>query len=286
MRYIKKFYEDSTLITMDLFDKFKDIVEDVIYLETENDRYIKNLSIKIGTIHLGKDHKRKISIKECSVLNLDNWCFYFEYQNNLRGKNNENDIIDIILSRISKLFSNLYGIEMYYIKGENNSYGGHKQVIFTKKIWIDRLDCIERFEDNLYNIKPIGEYKNKIELLSSYFAKLFDNDNTFVIITNGYYKNGSKGIKLTLDRSENLDKIKISDNNILKYDLIWNAVTFYKKNDKYGNNKDEWVESDNDEKIDYLNNNFKEFILSLNDSYKDNIIKLQDFLNHKIFKYV
>ncbi len=292
----------------DMFEIFKDIVDDVmvIELDKEIDYEFKKGQIEISQksqeIYLNPDPNEEYSYYE--ITESANWGFQFTMPDIRESKKR-------LQQRIIDIFKRETGVEISAIELVNIRYSHqHPEVmiLFSKTEWISWAKNLKDFEEGhaefdeytpakYQNINPIWDYyfkhpnkKNRIK--SDIFTYIFE-------VSKGI------GLKVDFSRDSLLQKMNI-ENNELTYETTyypvyyekgsWNILTTYitavdggSEIDFAGYNNTRWLNIDEYMKnklIKAANDLNIDLKIDLTNLYQDNIELFAKFLTENIFPLI
>lgn len=279
----------------DMFEIFKDIVDDVMIIEfdREIDYKFKKGQIEIlqrtQEIYLNPDISDDESIHE--ITEIDNWGFQFTMPDKRESKKR-------LQQRIIDIFKRETGVEIGSVEVVNTLYSNQNpevEILFSKMEWINWVKNLKDFEeghaefdeyipDKYKDINPIWEYVfTSPNRGNKYISKLFT-----------YIFEVSKGIGLRVDFNRNtlLQEMNIQD-GIITYETTYYPVY-------YGNgswyiltdlikmvNIDEMKKHNLINAADKLNSApNSDLKIDLNDSYQDNVELFAKFLTENVFPLI
>jgi len=216
---IRKIYESMT-DPNDMFEIFKDIVDDVLLIEfdKELDYEFKKGQIEVtyDEIYLNSGDEDDIH-EYCSD---DNWGFQFTMPDRREDKKR-------IQQRIADLFERQSGQKIGFYELSSSDYNHNRpeiKVLFSKPEWITWSVNLRDFEE----VAPSEiEYQlpsrfQSINVISDfYYMKM--NNRSFSLI---FEPQDSMGLKVDFKRSTLLDELEIKDGE-MEYDLSYYPCCYY-----------------------------------------------------------
>ena len=215
----------------ELFEIFKEVAEDVVFMEFESDP----TSMTFGPLSIDKSSSN-IYILPGIIPKIENWGFCFQMTDDPKRKK-------FVLERICTIFKIKTGIEIYY-KEKGRSYNSKLKVIFSKKEWIDTLNNIQDFEQSIDFSEIISDrYKQSVKVIDRYkLHGSLKDDISYIFMISDFI-----GLRLVLKRFEFSDKMEdlyIKD-GVLEYILIWSPVFLIDAGKSYDEPKFIYLDSKN-----------------------------------------
>jgi len=217
---IRRLFESMT-DPDDMFEIFKDIVEDVLLIEFDdkdiNETFIKGqiaLTRQVEVILTGsRDDDFNEYTKE------DNWGYSFFMPDRKEDKKR-------IQKRIVDLFKMQTGVELDFIEMGDPLYNHQSPtvgVIYSKKEWVGYIKSLKDFEEMIDDTNDYIPQKYKdIEVIGNFYYHKMTNQSFCYIFKTGV----GLGLKINLNRGEYLDELKIKD-GVFAYDVDFNPVCYY-----------------------------------------------------------
>ena len=211
---IRKIFESMT-DPDDMFEIFKDIVDDVLFTEFEKEI---DYEFKKGQIEI--NHDGEIYVEPCDDYQEfcleDNWAFQFRMPDKREDKLR-------IQQRIANLFERQTGQKIKSYELGKDSYSSYVTVMFSKPEWIRWIVNLKDFEEysNQLDCFLPEKYKD-IEIATNfYYMKMTNRSFSFIFIVSS-----GMGLKMDLKRNTLLNELEIKDGQ-MEYDLFYYPCCFY-----------------------------------------------------------
>jgi hypothetical protein len=218
---IRRLFENIT-DPDEMFEIFKDIVDDVLLVEFDDDRdfnpmkgliYISNDSIDVSLVGSKYDEYNEYT-------QSDNWGYSFIMKDDRVNKHR-------IQQRISNIFKTKTGVELGFIDIGYPFYDVDDpfiRLLYTKKEWISIIKSVKDFEetaDDIYEDDRIVDIYGDIDIIGNfYYHKMQNRSFSYIFeVADGM------GLKINLNRKEYLDELCENDNIV--YDVSFNPVCYY-----------------------------------------------------------
>jgi hypothetical protein len=214
---IRKIYESMT-DPDDMFEIFKDIVDDVLLIEFDKEL---SYDFKKGQIVIDRDFIFLDPMDDIQeICHEDNWGFQFSMPDRREDKRR-------ILERIANLFESQTGTKIGFYELSSSDYDHHRpeiKVLFSKPEWITWSVNLRDFEEAApgeieYNLPSRFQSINVIP--DFYYMKM--SNQSFSLI---FEPHDSMGLKVDFKRSTMLDQLEIKDGE-MEYDLFYYPCCYY-----------------------------------------------------------
>ena len=216
---IRKIYESMT-DPDDMFEIFKDIVDDVLLIEFDKEL---SYDFKKGQIEVTYDGGIYLNPGDDDIHEIcqeDNWGFQFSMPDRREDKRR-------IQERIANLFESQTGTKIGFYELSSSDYNHNRpeiKVLFSKPEWITWSVNLRDFEE----VAPSEiEYQlpsrfQSINVISDFYYMKMSN-RSFSLI---FEPQDSMGLKVDFKRSTLLDELEIKDGE-MEYDLSYYPCCYY-----------------------------------------------------------
>ena len=266
---IRKIFESMT-DPDDMFEIFKDIVDDVLL--TEFDKEL-DYEFKKGQIEVKYDGEIYLNpgddVQE--ICQEDNWGFQFTMPDRREDKKR-------IQQRIVSLFERQTGTKLGFYELAKYDFYSNIKVLFSKPEWIEWSINLKDFEEYSPDVDVLLPEKfQDIKVISDfYYHKM--NSRSFNFI---FEPQTSMGLKVEFQRSTLLDELEIKDGE-MEYDVFYYPCCYYGGTWMQLTAGMDKIETKSDIHFSTPNRNF----VKIDEIKKNQLIKAAGELNstNKIFK--
>jgi hypothetical protein len=271
---IRKIYE-SMSDPDDMFEIFKDIVDDVLLIEFDKEL---SYDFKKGQIEVTYDGEIYLDPGDDDIHEIcqeDNWGFQFSMPDRREDKRR-------IQERIVNLFESQSGTKIGFYELPSSDYNHHRpeiKVLFSKPEWITWSVNLRDFEE----VAP-GEIEyqlpsrfQSINVISDFYYMKMSN-RSFSLI---FEPQDSMGLKVDFKRSNLLDELEIRDGE-MEYDLSYYPCCYYGGTWMQLTEKMDKVEVLDNEK-NYLNAYVKSLKAGTPSKWR-NYVNIDDVKKHQLIK--